>query len=81
MARCSADCVDGATLVPFSVRSCEDGLGICEGLRGGGVEFSAALRNARLLIEDVLLGPSGEGFFCGIQRLLLVRAQRGCSGP
>ncbi len=73
-------CGDGTAPVPFRAGSGEDGLGICQGLRGGGVEFSAALLNGGLLIEDVLLGSPGEGFFCGIQLLLLVRAQRGFFG-
>ena len=44
------------------------------------MEFSAALLNAGLLIEDVVFGPSGEGFFRGIQLLLLLRAQRALLG-
>ncbi len=73
-------CGDGIAPVPFRAGSGEDGLGIAQSFGSGGVEFSAALLYAGLLIEDVVLGSPGEGFFCGIQRLLLVGAQRGFLG-
>jgi hypothetical protein len=57
-------CGSGVAWLSPWAGSGEDGLGICQGLGGGGVEFSAALLNAGLLIEDVLLGSPGEGFFC-----------------
>jgi hypothetical protein len=44
------------------------------------MEFSSAFLNAGLLLEDVVLCLSGEGFFRRIQRLLLLRAQRAFLG-
>ncbi len=56
----------------------QGGPGGLQRLRGGGVEFSSALLNAGLLLEDVVLRFSGEGPLRPIQLLLLLRAP--CDG-